>query len=346
MQAIIEYAVYGGAYATEQFIKKSFTNDVGGIYTNYRDDSEGLPSGHDVISESQGIMLEYALKTENKELFDSTFLYLKNNMFKNPLAAWVKPKDKAASDVNALLDDLRIYKALNLAQKLWAGYEPYISGYAEAIDKYNTNKDYLVDSYDFKNKFKAKRFTLCYADFEALEILAQQNKHNQLLYQNTLELVKQGYISDDFPLYYSYYDYSHKAYKQDDLNMAEAMYTLYHLAQIGELKKETIQWLKNNMEQDGIKARYTTDGTVVDGYNYPSTAVNALVVLIANEIGDEKLRSDALKAMEKLRDNHAADALNGSFGHQDENISAFDQLMPLLAYADIEARLNISNKGE
>lgn len=339
MKALIEYSLYGGSYATENFITKMLSGDDGGVHVNYRNNTGTSPIGYDVLSESQGLLLEYGILTDNQQLFDLSLSYINKYMSAYPLVAWLKPNNKNGASVNALLDDLRIYKSLVSANNRWGNYNEYLTSYGEDIYKYNTHKNQLVDFYDFKNKSKAERFTLCYGDFIALDYLKSTNSKFQLVYENTVNKVKEGYINDNFPLYYSWYNYKKQSYEQDDLNMAEAMYTLYHLATIGELKDETILWLKDRMKGNGIKARYTVEGKVVSGFEYESTAIYALVVLIADEIGDDKLKSDAIIRMEKLRNNNAGNELNGSFGDMDgSNISSFDQCMPLLAYGKIESR--------
>lgn len=348
MKALIEYSLYGGSYATEHFITTKLSGKDSGIHVNYINHTGTSPIGYDVLSESQGLLLEYGIITNNQQLFDKSLSYIKENMSAYPLVSWIKPDKKAGAGVNALLDDLRIYKSLVAANNLWGNYYNYLATYGEDILRYNTKENQLVDFYDFKNKKKGERFTLCYGDFAALEYLKATNEKFQLVYENTLHTVKNGYIGDNFPMYYSWYNYKKQSYEKDSLNMAEAMYTLYHLAQIGELKDETIQWLKDRIKGNGIKANYTVEGNVVEGFGYESTAIYALVVLIADEIGDDKLKSDAVIKMEKLRINMAGEDLNGSFGYVDgSNISSFDQCMPLLAYAKIESSLKDKvNKGE
>lgn len=346
LKALIEYSLYGGSYATEYFISNNLSGEDGGVHVNYLNKTGTSPIGYDVLSESQGLLLEYGTLTNNQTLFDQTLSYINEHMSAYPLVSWIKPESKDGSSVNALLDDLRIYKSLVAANKLWGNYNYNLSSYGEDIYKYNTKDNQLVDFYDFKKKSKAERFTLCYADFKALEALKATNNKFKSVYENTLNSVKEGYINDNFPLYYSWYNYKKKTYEKDTLNMAEAMYTLYHLAQVGELKDETLKWLRARINGNGIKARYTVEGNVVEGFDYESTAIYALVVMIADEIGDDKLRSDAIIKMEKLRINSAGNELNGSFGYADgSNISSFDQCMPLLAYGKIEAGLR-DNKAE
>ena len=109
-----------------------------------------------------------------------------------------------------------------------------------------------MDSYDFEYNQKAERLSLCYADFKVLEELSESDRRFNKVYKNSFDIVKNGYISDEFPLYYSWYNYKTKKYEKDDLNTAEAMVTLLHLAEKGELKQNTISWLKDTIKKDGI----------------------------------------------------------------------------------------------
>lgn len=337
LSAFVDYVKYGGMYGTEQFITNQLTNDNGGVHTNYLESNNSSPSGYDVLSESQGIMMEYGVLKKDKALFERYLSYVTEKMLgSNSLASWIVTEE-GKSNINSLVDDFRIYKALYQANKLWGGYDRLVKQWEKGILKYNTKRNNIVDSYDFKYKKKAQRLTLCFADFEALQLLQQSDKRYEGIYENALQLVKAGYISNEFPLYYSWYDYEKKQYVPDNLNTAEAMYTLLNLAKAGELKKETIDWIKTTMNNGGIKARYTVEGKVVDGYNYESAAVYAIISMIAGQIHDDRLMSDALVRMERLRVNNKASLLNGSFsGNDEENIYSFDQCMPLLAYAYIE----------
>ena len=157
------------------------------------------------------------------------------------------------------------------------------------------------------------------------------------LYNNTLKLVTEGYLGEGFPLYYNWYDYEKEEYQKDDLNMAETLVTLLHLAEVGELKGETISWLKATVNNGGIKARYTITGEVVKGYNYESTAIYAILVMLAEEIGDKELLTQALVRMEKMRINDQGSEFDGSFGMgTGKDIYSYDQCMALLAYAYVE----------
>ena len=67
------------------FVNNKLSSQDGGVYTNYiNESSDGdITKGHAVLSESQGIMLLYDLEKNNRDNFDITLDYIKNNMFED-----------------------------------------------------------------------------------------------------------------------------------------------------------------------------------------------------------------------------------------------------------------------
>lgn len=317
---------------TENFITEQLMDEEGGIHSTYSADI--LQS--DVLSESQGLMLQYAAKDGNRELFDRTLGYVNTYMSGEGLTAWTVT-DKNASNVNALLDDLRIYGALELAQEQWGEYEEALESFRQKLLEYGMENGSYIDFYDSKLKKKAQRLTLCYIDLLTMEKLAAAGEEFATAYEAALDLLAGGQISQEFPLYYGWYDYKEDSYEAEELNAAEAMVTLLHLAQADRLPEVTLSWLKEQMARGGVKARYDVDGNIVSGYNYDSTAVYAIIAMIGVTVEDEELTAQAVNKMEKMRIRDAELAYNGAFGLEDgSGISSFDQLIPLQAYQLLE----------
>lgn len=330
-EAYLLNTIKGSGTVTGEFVANYMTDEAGGVHSSYSTSNE-ITVKSDILSESQGAMLEYAVLKQNKELFDKILNYINSMMWKDGMTSWIV-SDGVASETNALIDDFRIYTSLIGANKIWGGYEEVITKYETAFAKYAVNENQYVDFYDGKSKTYASRFTLCFGDLSAMSILAEKDENLKIAYDNAVLLVTEGMISDEFPLFYSWYNYNTKKYEKDEMNAAEAMVTFLHLAQVDMLPQESINWLKSEMAYEGIKARYTVEGQVVTGYNYDSTAVYALVAMIAEEIGDDDLRGEALKKMEKMRINNTDFEYNGSFGLEDgTGILSFDQIMAMLAY--------------
>ncbi len=330
-EAYVWNIIKGSGTITGEFVETKMMDSEGGIHSVY-DTKEDKTYESSILSESQGIMLEYAVLKDKQQLFDQVYNYISSKMWKNKLTSWMVEKD-TASDVNALIDDFRIYTSLVEANNNWGGYDEKIEGYENALKNYAIQENHYVDFYDSKHKEYAQRLTLCFADFQAMSILAEKDSDFQKAYEEAIRVVTEGMISEEFPLYYSWYNYNSETYEKDEMNSAEAMITLYHLAEMDMLPQESIAWLKYTVENGGIKARYTVDGDVVEGYNYESTAIYALVAMIAIEVDDYDLCSESLKKMERMHIINSDYAYNGSFGLADgSGINSFDQVMAMLAY--------------
>jgi thiol-disulfide isomerase/thioredoxin len=332
-EGLFEYALHGGGSATLSFLSEHMTGQDGGVYCNMKI-SDAAPSGHDVLSETQGLLMRYAVLSRNKTLFDSAWDYTQAKMEQDGLAAWYVTQDGQKAEVNSALDDIRLWKALTAADAVWGGYAQAAETIQNAIYEKNVRNRRLVSFFEFNTGRKSHSLPLCYADIAALQRMAKADTRFAPVAENALKTVQGGYISDDFPLYYASFDYDKDSYSQEDLNTAEALYTLLHLAQAGEMKAESLSWLKERVSGDELAARYHVDGSAVIGYEYHSTAVYALAALIAQKAGDRELYNAALQKMERYRDSDATSETYGAFGDaQTGNFPVFDQCMPLLVYA-------------
>ena len=332
LASILDYAKLGPAAQTEAFVTKTLMNADGGVRLHVEPQSGAHPRGQDVLSESQGLIMEYAALTGNTDLFQKAYGYVQSNLSEEGLLRWYGSSDGEPGQVNALLDDLRVLRALDSV----AGYETEVFYRAQALARGNLDKDgNLVDFYTFSDGSQAHRLSMCYADFRALDILARQAPQCAQAVEKARDLVEGAYLGDDFPFYANFYDYETGRYDEGSLNMAEAMLTLLHQAEAGQLKETSLTWLKTAMAGEGIWARYDTKGNVVPGYMYQSAAVYALVGLIAREVEDETLLTQAVSRMEQYRCFRKGSDLDGAFASSMEEVSSFDQCVALVLYAKL-----------
>ncbi len=332
LESVIDFVTNGYSAQTFDFIKNNMINQYGGLRTSFESDGE-VPFGDDVLSESQGLLMEYAVISKNKELFDSAYRYAKEYLSNNGLFLWYYSQNADVSS-NAFLDDLRIYGALLSAGDIWGEYEKEAKELESALLKYNITSNGPVDFYDFDKNKMGNSFSLCYGDLELINILEKRTGEKGL-YNKVRTIIDKGYISDSFPFYYSNWNYSKKEYSKDNLNMAEAMYTLYNLSKIGELKEESEKWLLEKLNGDGIMAEYDINGNVTKGYE--STGIYALAALIGMECQNDEIITLALWRLNKLRVFDISSIYNGAFGGTDgSGIYSFDQCMALKAYKELE----------
>lgn len=334
LEALLDYAKNGGAAGTEEFLRENLLNSEGGVRMHVPESSAQSPSGRDVLAESQGLLMEYAAKTHDRALFEKAYGYVKAHLDRQGLLAWYTSGGETGN-VNALLDDLRVLKSLNAM----GGYTEDIMSRAIAIAAGNRDESgNLVDFYSFSDGSRANRLTMCYCDWQALEIIRPLVPGFGDSLARAEEILAGAYLGDDFPFYANYYDYETKTYDDSSLNMAEAMLTLLHQAQAGRLQEASLRWLRTRMAGDGIYARYDIHGNVVSGGDYESAAVYAIVGLIAQAVGDDLLLTQAVSRMEAFRCFRAGDPLNGAFADSLENVNAFDQCLALVLYAGMNSQ--------
>ena len=334
LEALLDYAKNGGAAGTESFLRENLLNAEGGVSMHVNESSAQSPSGRDVLAESQGLLMEYAAETHDRALFEKAYGYVQSHLDHNGLLAWYASNAETGS-VNALLDDLRVLKSLNAM----GGYTEDVMSRAIAIAAGNRDESgNLVDFKSFSDGSRASRLTMCYCDWQALEIIRPLVPGFGDSLARAEEILEGAYLGDDFPFYANYYDYGTKTYDDSSLNMAEAMLTLLHQAQAGRLKEPALRWLKARMAGEGIYARYDIHGNVVPGGDYESAAVYAIVGLIAQEAGDDLLLTQAVSRMESFRCFRAGDPLNGAFADSLEDANAFDQCLALVLYAGMDSR--------
>ncbi len=333
-EGLLKRALQGRASMGLSFIRERLSNQRGGVYTSTANSGES-PSGQDVLSESQGLMLLYALMKDDQALFDQTLSFIQSNMLENNLAAWYVSEGQKAP-VNAALDDLRLICALRKAGEKWSSeaYDQTARDIAEALLRLCVNdQGGLVDYASLNGEGQAQTISLCYLDIASLRELAGEMEGFVPVLEKAEEILPGGRISDGFPFYYASYDYATKSYSQDELNTAEALYTLWNLSRAKELPADAWAFLKSRIETGDLAARYHVDGTAVKGFEYHSTAVWGLAALIAREEGDESAFELALRRMDRLLILDASDALFGAYAQKGAAAHAFDQLIPLLANA-------------
>ena len=329
---LLEYARIGNAGKQLTFLESSMMNPQGGIYTAYRNSAAPSPKGHDVLSESMGLLMNCAVQLDDRALFQRCWDFVSENMERQGVFAWYVAEDGTQGTANALLDDLRIARALYLAEEKWGGYAQPLETLAEGILDKNVYRGHLSSFYDFRQGKPGSSISLTYGDFTALELLAQSRSEFAALGEDLLQIVQGGFISPEFPLYYASYDYGTGTYSRDSLNTAEALLTVYHLSERGLAREETLQWLKDALQGGTLAARYRVDGTAEAGYQYDSTAVFAIAALIGQAAGDGALYHMARNAMERSYVSDVGSRFCGAF-LRGGDLQAFDQLLPLTVYA-------------
>lgn len=334
LEAILSYGRSGPQAQPEEFLRDYLLTAEGGVRMHPYGEAAPSPSGRDVLSESQGLLMEYAADMGDEALFERAYGYTADALWEDGLLRWYGTESGEPAQVNALLDDLRFLRALDAGNRRFGGYDaPFMEAARAIAEKNIDDKGNLVDFYTFSDGSKAGRLTMCYVDGTALELLKRMHPETADSVDRALEILDNAYLGDEFPFYAGFYDYASESYDMGSLNMAEAMITLLHQAERGQLKRASLDWLHRQLAGDGIWARYDIHGNVLPEGAYQSPAVYAIVGLIALECNDTALLTQAVSRMEQFRCFDASSACNGAFASKMEEVSSFDQCTALVLYA-------------
>ncbi|MDR0267989.1 hypothetical protein [Paenibacillus sp.] len=321
---------------TERFVMSKLYGP-NGPYTNYQDSSETdmAATGHEVLSESAGLLMHYDVLTNQKDAFQSEWERAKH-IFDLPsgFSYRFSPKQDKKYTINAAVDDLRIISALYDAGEQFhaAAYTELANTYGKRFYKHNIKDNKLYDFYDEKYKVTNDFVTLCYIDLSTMKRLPIPSKQQANLVLNMQEIIQNGYLSDKFPFYETRYHYDTGTYRSEGINTVESVLTILTLSEAGLQHPESISYLKDHVKNGTLYGQYDKNGTPQN--QIQSTAIYAITSMIGSVLHDIDLYKDSIKQMEKYRVADKTSPLYGGFGDSATNQAfSFDNLMALLAYA-------------
>ena len=289
-----------------------------GLYTNYLDTNKrttDTATGHEMLSESSGMWLQYLVTTRQWRQFRQFYRQTKTTFNEKGLFSYrYDPRTQHRYTVNATLDDLRIIHALLSYDQV-----KHTNYYGkEATQRYQnlvntTIKDgHLVDYYDVQTHKTTTTGSLAYFDLRTLKYFEQETKRGRSAYHEQLLVLKEGYLGDVFPLYAKSYQWTTGQYSDGNLNTSEALETLLHLAEVGQLKSTSRRWLTQRVADHDLMNGYTTTGMVsVSG---ESAANYALAASIFAKLRDSKYYQIAMNNVWRLQVKQKNSVINGSIG--------------------------------
>ncbi|ANZ98631.1 hypothetical protein BFC22_00315 [Carnobacterium divergens] len=319
--------------ALNQFIQTKMTSEYG-IVTNYIDTDQvaKTATGHEILSESAGLMLRYlALTGQKKEFGNEWNLTLKTVDDGTQFSYRYSPKLAKRYDVNASVDDLRILRSLKEAGSKFHDieYEKDFEKYANRFIKTSIKENELYDFYDSKTKMNNDFITLCYIDLKTISLLpGNQTK----LLENQTTILQNGYLGDTFPFYKTRFNYSKNDYQDSaEINVIESLLAILHLSEVGLQKQASIDYLKEQVNDGTLSNRYDSKGKPIDLNQSP--AAYGIAAMIASEAGDEEFYLTAMNKMETYQIMDEASPLYGGYGDTETNqVYSFNNLIALLAY--------------
>ncbi|MEA5137321.1 MAG: hypothetical protein VB035_14405 [Candidatus Fimivivens sp.] len=315
------------------FVQNQLTAQ-GGVFTNYLSGSAqgDLAQGHEVLSESQGLMLRYYAAIADEKAFSQTLDFISRSIDSGILLSYRVREDGSRFTANASIDDLRILRGLLEGAQAFSkpDYRTLCQVWAKRLYETNVQDDMLFDCYDETLSFVGRVSTLCFSDLETMRLLGSVDKRWNSVEKKMRDILKKGYFGDDFPFFNTQYIADSATYKTDQINMVEALLTALHLSQVGECPAATVRWVKEALSQGAIYGAYTPQGQPVS--TIESTAIYALCVLLGDAEEDRALMAAAVEKLYAFQVSDKQSALYGAFADvRTLQAYSFDNLMALAA---------------
>lgn len=319
------------------FFEENMISEQFEIYTNYTETTEKgeLATGHDVLAESYGLMMMRAVMQNERKTFDECNTYLLNNLWNGNFLSWRKNSVTGEnSSVNAAVDDLRVIQSLLLGYETWQERPLYRQAQtmARKLYRHNVRNGFFTDMYDEASDTTSSTVTLCYQNLTAFQMLRKIDGRWDKVYQNALVTLQEGYLSDTLPLYQTRKNMQTGLYETETVNSIESLLTVLHLAEVGEARTETLQWLRQNALQGTLYSSYDKE-TGQPATTLQSTAVYAIAAIIGAVVEDETLYQAAITRMNLYQVRDTNSEIYGAYGDAaSKTVYSFDNLYALSAF--------------
>ncbi|WP_423055465.1 hypothetical protein [Acetobacterium carbinolicum] len=322
--------------ACQTFIDNQLTSPQGGIYTNYQSTSqiENLSTGHEILSESMGLLLEYARLTENQPLFDETADYIQTHLIIDAILLWrIVENGDLITDVSATIDDLRIYQTLTQAKKKWPLNDSATKIFETLESQLPTKgfqNGYLVNYYSAGSPTEDKTVEVAYLNLAAIQTLAAARPETAEAVEINQQILLGSFISETLPLYYKSYDPQKGTYRNTGgkVNILDSLMVMQNLAEVGLYSPQSLYWLEEKIISGTLYSNYDPQtGAALD--TQESSAAYGIAAQIGAVLGNDRLTEHALIQLKKHQNADQTSPFYGGFGYND-NAYSYDNLQALL----------------
>lgn len=315
---------------SNNFVKKTFITDEYTVVNN-----------KSMLTSLNLLYLEYLLDNSNQEEFEQAVRFIQKNLFTEEgliaFGGFINAVDGSRGYINksSLQDNLEFYKLLTKAYFIWDDpyYDDLAEKMADTIFTYNMENKRLYPYYDKEGEDKFLDFPLYALDLKVIASLSEHEVVWKEIYQTSKGLLEAAYIHNEFPLYYSYYDYDQKDYiKNEKMDTLESLLVVRQLAYNNAHKEKTIKWLKEQLKTGGIYEQYNYKTGLVTSHT-EKIAIYAVTAQIGKVIGDIELYTLAMEKMLAFQVKDTGSEFYGAFMTKEtDEIDCYANLQALLAF--------------
>jgi hypothetical protein len=336
-KSLYKFPQYKQILILEKFIKDKMTHENGGIYTNYldNDNEKNYSTGHEVLSESVGLEMLIALKNNDSLSFDELIKLLEDKFqLSNGLFRWRIGVEKITY-VSATIDDLRIYKALNMAYEQWdkIKYKTMAKQLGYNLKNNAMKNDHFINYVNSTERnSNSDILDINYIDLKALTYMKDQYILSDKYINSSLTLISTSQLNEGIPLYFKTYNITNNSFAElDNINMIDSILVAYHLAEVGKLGKKEINWFHKQFDEFGyISTKYNKNGNPIS--EDQSTAIYSMIAQLSKYVEDDKLYYEAIDKLLQFQVVDKNSEIYGSFGDTNKlQVYSYDNLHAWLA---------------
>lgn len=307
-QNIEKYAKTDYAAEEEQisdFISRNLMSADGGIYSYYKrgeqENKEYFGRGHEILSESTGLLMQYAVMKGDKNLFEKEFRFMKENQMEKERGVlyWkldenLKPLDDSGYYSNAPIDDFRVIKSLFAAKEKW-GDERYADMALRLSEgqKREIDKDGFITSHfqwGKEGESHGNSVITCFVDFGAMKEMGRHDDFWKKVSVANLPIV----LNAQTPCgaFWQEYDLKTKTYKNPPyINGSETILMAFSAGNLADFNRKrealrTLSFFEREYEKGVISGAYEPESC--KGIGEEDIGTYASVAQLAIKLGDKE----------------------------------------------------------
>lgn len=326
------------------FLQTQLMHPSGGIYSNLEetyDASEQYGVNHQMLSESTGLAMEYAVLANRPKFFEkqADFAHRQLRIKKYDLYRWRLGKNLGKiSSSNATIDDLRIIDGYLQAYDRW-GTQKYLRrarASGKALKRYAFRDGIMSNAVWWNNNEIGTDDTawISYFDFPAWQRLEDHQPFWAGVISSHYDLVEQAALGNG--LYRERYNIDDASFEdQAEVDTIHQLFIANHLAEAGytELAQQTLDFFKNEYSTTGeIRGQYTLAGEPSSPYQ--DISIYAQLADLALFLGDDAFATEMKQLVRSFQIQQKGSTYYGSFvWSEGDTVYSFVQLTAMRALA-------------
>ncbi|WP_413364388.1 hypothetical protein [Lysinibacillus sp. 3P01SB] len=246
------------------------------------------------LSESMGLYMGYLLLKDDEKEFGRQVEVLKEHFLEESNSGlYIRWVTKEETDVNALIDDVRIIHALQTAAEQFdqTSYRELADKLTQMIESEQLIDGIYTDFIDGKTGIPAQRITLSYLTPDFFAVLENTGPSEKILTS----------LNKDEVFFPEYYDLKTQSYmKSTEVHMIDQLLIALNRYSVGQPSPAFQKWIIEEWRKEGKLYGHYTRNNNNPSVSYESLSVYAYAFMYFQEIGKTDLAKEVQQQADRL----------------------------------------------